>query len=277
MLAAEGSLLLLLHRRVRLQRPFLAGRLGAVVPMPEAASAQLSAALTPDIYQSRRNVRALARRRLGVELGLFGKEWVPDAIVPAGSQPLDMLRAQRAARGYAQTWLKEATRLEGLAAEEVAFRAEARAAYKLSLSATTETAEAFGAEREIAAREKLFRPRLVTPAEWTEAEAAAYRGLWDRAGNLLPAEVERLAMLERKLEAERELVALERRQPREQWWKVWDASLDKRTCPKCESAHGKSVRVGEDFPEGEPGGIHPRCRCEPTFLPASWVDFGYND
>jgi SPP1 gp7 family putative phage head morphogenesis protein len=44
-------------------------------------------------------------------------------------------------------------------------------------------------------------------------------------------------------------------------FKVWDSELDKQTCPVCERAHGTIVRIDEDFPDGTPGGVHPRCRC----------------
>jgi hypothetical protein len=43
--------------------------------------------------------------------------------------------------------------------------------------------------------------------------------------------------------------------------KVWDATLDKRTCPVCSSADGTIVLAREAFPLGEPGAVHPRCRC----------------
>lgn len=43
--------------------------------------------------------------------------------------------------------------------------------------------------------------------------------------------------------------------------KVWDATLDKRTCPTCSSADGTIVFARERFPLGEPGSVHPRCRC----------------
>jgi hypothetical protein len=41
----------------------------------------------------------------------------------------------------------------------------------------------------------------------------------------------------------------------------WDATLDERVCPVCARAHGTTVQVSEDFPEGEPGAVHPSCRC----------------
>lgn len=43
--------------------------------------------------------------------------------------------------------------------------------------------------------------------------------------------------------------------------KVWNSTLDKRTCPRCSDADGTIVFARDRFPLGEPGAIHPRCRC----------------
>lgn len=43
--------------------------------------------------------------------------------------------------------------------------------------------------------------------------------------------------------------------------KVWDATLDKRTCPVCAGADGTIVFANEQFPQGTPGSVHARCRC----------------
>jgi hypothetical protein len=43
--------------------------------------------------------------------------------------------------------------------------------------------------------------------------------------------------------------------------RVWDAQLDKRTCPVCSSADGSIVGATEPFSLGEPGAVHARCRC----------------
>lgn len=61
-------------------------------------------------------------------------------------------------------------------------------------------------------------------------------------------------------------------------WKVWDATLDKdkRTCSRCERMHGRAVPASEDFDEGRPGGVHPRCRCVELILPIDQIDFGRN-
>lgn len=48
--------------------------------------------------------------------------------------------------------------------------------------------------------------------------------------------------------------------------RVWDAFLD--ACPICEAADGTIVGIAENFPAGEPGSVHPRCRCMWTLLSA---------
>lgn len=51
--------------------------------------------------------------------------------------------------------------------------------------------------------------------------------------------------------------------------KVWDATLDRRTCRVCEYANGETVRIDESFSGGEPGAVHTSCRC-------SWYIIGRN-
>ncbi len=41
--------------------------------------------------------------------------------------------------------------------------------------------------------------------------------------------------------------------------KRWDARLE--ACPYCADANGTIVRLNEEFPQGRPGFVHPRCRC----------------
>lgn len=48
--------------------------------------------------------------------------------------------------------------------------------------------------------------------------------------------------------------------------KVWDATLDKLTCAICSAADGTIVGIRERFPHGEPGAVHPWCRCTWTVL-----------
>jgi hypothetical protein len=54
-------------------------------------------------------------------------------------------------------------------------------------------------------------------------------------------------------------------------WKVWDASLDKRTCQTCSAADGAVVGARESFPYGSPGGVHPNCRCTFQVVPVEWL------
>lgn len=53
-------------------------------------------------------------------------------------------------------------------------------------------------------------------------------------------------------------------------WKVWDAMLD--ACPVCALADGTAVRAYEDFPQGIPGAVHIRCRCQETLLPIEMIE-----
>lgn len=55
-------------------------------------------------------------------------------------------------------------------------------------------------------------------------------------------------------------------------WKVWDAVLDRRTCPVCGGSHGMAVPAGTDFPQGEPGAVHPNCRCQAILVTREQVD-----
>ncbi len=48
--------------------------------------------------------------------------------------------------------------------------------------------------------------------------------------------------------------------------RVWDATLDRRACPICGRADGYIVGIHERFPWGEPGSVHPWCRCGFTVL-----------
>lgn len=43
--------------------------------------------------------------------------------------------------------------------------------------------------------------------------------------------------------------------------KVYDATLDRRTCSVCEGQDGTVVGINESFPAGEPGSVHAFCRC----------------
>lgn len=55
-------------------------------------------------------------------------------------------------------------------------------------------------------------------------------------------------------------------------FKLWDSTLDKRTCPRCASASGTILPWGLSFPQGVPGEPHPFCRCREAtiFLPIGY-------
>lgn len=56
-------------------------------------------------------------------------------------------------------------------------------------------------------------------------------------------------------------------------FRVWNSELDKdRTCEICWNAHGTVVPIGEAFPDGEPGGVHPHCRCYEELTTGEWLD-----
>lgn len=42
-------------------------------------------------------------------------------------------------------------------------------------------------------------------------------------------------------------------------WRTWDAQLD--ACDICAGLDGTKIRVTNSFPDGEPGSVHPSCRC----------------
>jgi hypothetical protein len=117
-----------------------------------------------------------------------------------------------------------------------------------------------------------------------DAERAAALGLDDAAEAARLAQEWRLEMGAATESAE--AASLERERILREWaeqrpfaasevWKVWDATLDKRTCRTCASAHGVVVRLHEPFPAGRPGGVHPNCRCTFQILTTDEVDFDY--
>lgn len=55
-------------------------------------------------------------------------------------------------------------------------------------------------------------------------------------------------------------------------YKVWDAVLDRRTCSVCAGSHGMAVPAESRFPEGEPGMVHPSCRCQAVIVTRDQVD-----
>lgn len=62
-------------------------------------------------------------------------------------------------------------------------------------------------------------------------------------------------------DAERATAARNEVAARHKLAEVWDATLDKRTCPVCSALDG--VTAGPDgFPGGARPGLHPHCRCQ---------------
>ena len=48
--------------------------------------------------------------------------------------------------------------------------------------------------------------------------------------------------------------------------KVWDSTMDRNSCHTCYSNNGKICGLAEKFSFGEPGFIHPLCRCTYTIV-----------
>lgn len=55
-------------------------------------------------------------------------------------------------------------------------------------------------------------------------------------------------------------------------YRRWDAQAD--ACPVCAQQDGVIVAVGEPFPEGEPGSVHPNCVCDWELLSAEEAGYG---
>jgi predicted aldo/keto reductase-like oxidoreductase len=49
--------------------------------------------------------------------------------------------------------------------------------------------------------------------------------------------------------------------------KVWDATLDKRTCNVCARRDGTLQFIGLSFHDDGPGKVHPNCRCVSVLWP----------
>jgi hypothetical protein len=73
--------------------------------------------------------------------------------------------------------------------------------------------------------------------------------------------------------AGRESLTKQVREPK--LYRVYDAVLDKRTCAVCESNDGDIVGLRERFRHGEPGTIHPNCRCTWSLLSEHETGSGY--
>lgn len=72
--------------------------------------------------------------------------------------------------------------------------------------------------------------------------------------------VDRFASTEAFRAYDREWRATQEGAPPGKW--IWDSTLDKRTCPRCESLHGRSWNNLGSVPS-QP--LHPSCRCILTF------------
>lgn len=46
----------------------------------------------------------------------------------------------------------------------------------------------------------------------------------------------------------------------------WVTEFGPNTCERCDWADGETIRLGESFTEGVPGGVHPRCHCTSIFV-----------
>lgn len=113
------------------------------------------------------------------------------------------------------------------------------------------------------------------------AQLAVDAGLDDIAGeayraNLWRIELAAITEAAEAYSAERELILADTLDTyphlRAQLFKTWDATLDHRTCPVCSAAHGTVVGIDEAFPDGLPGGVHPRCRCIEQILLRDEID-----
>lgn len=49
-------------------------------------------------------------------------------------------------------------------------------------------------------------------------------------------------------------------------YKQWDATLDKRTCKVCDQNDGLIISISESYPGGDPGYVHPNCRCQSIII-----------
>ncbi len=55
-------------------------------------------------------------------------------------------------------------------------------------------------------------------------------------------------------------------------FKVWDATMDRGTCSFCSSSGGKTIPISQKFSFGEPGSVHPMCRCTYIVISAEEQD-----
>jgi cytochrome c553 len=54
--------------------------------------------------------------------------------------------------------------------------------------------------------------------------------------------------------------------------KVWSAMGERRTCGICHGMDGRSILAEDQWPRGNPGTVHPRCRCDEVYeMVESWL------
>ena len=132
MLAAEAAALLLLRRTVN-------GQIAAGLLADIRGLGEIRTALTLAVYRSRLTARRVGRERLSIRLG--------QALDPSVSESSDLLRAQRAARGWERTAFENTVKLGSAEA------AIGKSSWKLDLIAASEVPQAFNDERDRLARE----------------------------------------------------------------------------------------------------------------------------
>jgi hypothetical protein len=44
--------------------------------------------------------------------------------------------------------------------------------------------------------------------------------------------------------------------------KTWSSALERNTCGTCRSLDGRTILAESEWPYGEPGSVHPRCKCD---------------
>lgn len=197
----------------------------------------VSTAMQSGIVEARSISRAAGIARLQRELSSLSLQAVEP---PFAAQDIarDYMRAQLYSRNFAENWLKAANAQAGAPIGRAARAANALTIQgtrtSVSMIAASESSEAFNSGRARAATN--------IPAPSSEQPRRRLRG---------PASRQPLVVME--------------------LLRIWDARLDKRTCPVCSEADGTIVGIREPFPLGEPGSPHPRCRCTWQLLSSSEV------
>jgi hypothetical protein len=44
--------------------------------------------------------------------------------------------------------------------------------------------------------------------------------------------------------------------------KTWSSALERNTCGVCRTLDGRTILAESEWPYGEPGSVHPRCKCD---------------